>query len=246
MEAAVVLLTLACYSCAYFLWWRYGTPIFFFTLLAGHVGALASPLWMILYGVAYRTDLAVLSVVLDQPLLRAVFIASAWYYTLPAMVIFALYRFQWWSPGYVAGLITYGCFVLYHLALEVIGLRLNLWSYSAIGALPFGVPHALLSALMAALISLGLLYVLLIVERFAWASKLLVLVPGVLLLSLVVYGVLGAPLWFARLLSAQELLATQNWAVSIGMVSTVILLVWAIHIIAHGLKQVDQRFYGET
>lgn len=246
MEAAVVLFTLVCYGSAYVVWWRYESPLFFFALLSGHIGALASPLWMPLYGVVYRSDLAVVQVLFSQPLFRAVLIASAWFYTLPALAGLVLCRMRWWSSGYATSLIAYGIFLFYHLAVEMLGLQFNVWSYSTIGALPLGVPHALVSAVMGALISLVLLYVLLVINHFAWPSVLIVLLPATLMSSLIVHGVLGAPLWIARVLSTQELLATQNWAVSVGLISTILLLIWAIHIISRGLQRADQRLYSEA
>ncbi len=40
MQAANMLLTIACYGAAIYLWWRWRTPLFFFALLAGHITAL--------------------------------------------------------------------------------------------------------------------------------------------------------------------------------------------------------------
>lgn len=234
MEAAVVLLTLASYGLAGYLWWRDGTPIYACTLLSGHIAALVSPLWIVLYGVSYRSDLAVMSTMFAQPLLRPVFLASAWIYSLPALLVLYLYRSHWWSPGYLAGLLTYAIFLLYHLIIETLGLQMNVWSYSAVPALPLGISHALLSAVMAGGISLALLYGLLLIYQFAWLSMLVTLLPATLVLSLLIHGVLGAPLWIARLLTSQE------WAVSIGLVSTLALLGAAVHIIARGLENIDQ------
>ncbi|MFP4441472.1 MAG: hypothetical protein ACLFVO_29945 [Chloroflexaceae bacterium] len=235
MEAVVVLVTLACYGLAGFLTWRYQTPLFVFILLSGHIGALGSPLWSYLYNVFYQSDLVVMTTLLDVPLFRMVFIASAWFYTLPSMIVFALYRAHWWFPNYLSVVLTYAVFLFYHLIIETLGLRLSLWYYATTVELPFGFSHALISAVMAALISLALLHVLLIVYRFSWSSMLLVLLPTTLVLSLLVHGVLGAPLWIAQLLTVQ------SWATLIGLVTTLALLLWAGHIVARGLEQVYQR-----
>lgn len=235
MEAAVVLVTLACYGLAGFLTWRYRTPLFVFTLLSGHVGVLVSPLWNYLYSFLYRADLIVMGTVLDTPIYLIVFIASGWFYTLPALLVFALYLSQWWFPNYLSVVLTYAVFLFYHLIFETVGLRLNLWYYAAPTPLPFGFSHALVSAIMAALVSLALLYLLLLVYRSGWVSMLLFLLPGTLGLSLLIHGILGAPLWIAQLLTAQI------WATIIGMITTLALLLWAGHIIARGLQQMHQR-----
>ncbi len=233
MDVAVVLLTLTCYSLALFLWWRYQTPIYVFTLIGGHFAALGSPLWSFLYGIAYRSDFAVMLMIMDQPILRTLVIASAWFYPLPALLVFYLYQVRWWFPGYLTGLLTFMVFLLYYLVIETLGMRLNIWSYSDT-TLPFRIPSAVLAATMAALTSLALLYVLLAIYRYSWTSMVLTLFPAVLLLSLLVHGLLGAPLWITLLLQAQ------NWALGIGMISTLGLLAWATHILTKGLQRVDQ------
>ena len=124
--------------------------------------------------------------------------------------------------------------MIYHLIIETLGLRIQIWSY-ANTALPFSFPTPLLSSTMAALLSLALLYVLLSTYRYALVSMTLALLPATLVLSLFIHGLLGAPLWVSLLLQAQK------WAVSIGMISTLAFLAWALHILMLGLRQADQR-----
>jgi hypothetical protein len=93
---------------------------------------------------------------------------------------------------------------------------------------------------MAALISLILLYVLLLVRRFAWLSMLLTLLPATLLASLLVRGLLGGPLWVSLIINdLQEWVVAQDWVVQIGVVGTLALLIWAIHIVARSLSQIE-------
>jgi hypothetical protein len=240
MGFVVVLLTIVCYGLALFLWWSQQKPVFFLALLAGHVGALASPFWPLLYATSYRADMSVFLHMMDQPLPWLLFVASAWFYTLPALLVLYLYILQWWVAGYFTGLVTYGVFLFYHTVLESIGLRVGLWSYTNAIALPLGVSNALVSTLMAALISLIFLYVLLLTRRFSLISMLLVLVPSVLLITVLVRGVLGAPLWVALTLQDwQERLASQDWVVTLGALGTIVLLAWAVHIVARGLSRVE-------
>lgn len=233
MEVAVVLLTVLCYGLTIFLWWERRTPIFLFALLSGHIGALASPLWGLLYQSSYRANLAVLLSILDLPLPAVIFVASAWFYTLPGLLVFYLHSNRWWTPGYVVGLVTWGIFIFYHTIIESLGLRTGTWSYAQVGALPFGLSHALVSTLMAALISLLHLYGLLLIRRFSWPSMLLVLLPATLLASLFVRGVLGAPFWVVLIFSSGD------WIVQVGVVCTLTLIIWAVHIVVHGLSRLD-------
>lgn len=227
-EAAVILVTLACYIVAGFLWWYQRTPIYLCTLLSGHVSALAAPLWSYLYMIVYRPDLEVLITVLNIPLLRLPVIASAWWYTVPAMLVFWLYSTHWWFPNYLSVILTCIIFGLYHLMLETVAMQVGLWNYTA-PALPFDISHVQFAAIKGTLLSLNILYVLMVVQRFAWISMFLTLLPATLLLSLIIYGILGAPFWMARLLTTQE------WATMLGMLTTLGLFLWAGHIIAQGL-----------
>jgi hypothetical protein len=235
MEPLAVLVALACYGLAIYLWWSQKRPVFFVALLGGHLSALAAPLWSLLYDATYPANLETLFSVFDQPISTAQFMAAAWFYPLPALLVIYLYYIHWWFAGYFTALLTYAAFLFYHTILESIGLRLGLWSYSGAAALPLGISHALLSTIMAALISLALLYVLLLAHRSSLPGMLLVLLPAPLLLNLLVRGLLGAPLWVAQWITDPA------WIITIGTLSTLGLLVWAIHIVARGLSLIEKE-----
>ncbi|NJK80350.1 MAG: hypothetical protein HC876_14980 [Chloroflexaceae bacterium] len=86
---------------------------------------------------------------------------------------------------------------------------------------------------MSALISFGLLYVIMAVRRFSWVSMVVFLLPAALLLSILVRGLIGAPLWIVLSLDAE------TWAVTIGVVSTLILLGLGIHVFGEGLGKIE-------
>ncbi|NJK80349.1 MAG: hypothetical protein HC876_14985 [Chloroflexaceae bacterium] len=135
MEFLVILLTLICYVAAVFLWWYHQTPLYLLTLVSGQVGSLASPLWTALYESSYRSNLSIFGTILGQPVYSLQVIAATWYYTLPALVVYFLYRSRWWFSGYFTALLTYGGFLFYHTILESIGLRSNIWNYTTQAAL---------------------------------------------------------------------------------------------------------------
>lgn len=255
MEKGVIILTISAYGIAWILWWRDGSPAYLIALIAGQCGSLLSPLWQSLYGFVYDQRLPILYTFLGNTLPRPIFLA-AWSIMVPPLAIFFLFRHRWWFAGYTTSLITLILFVLYHLLIEVVGVRAGWWCYTGQSALPFmasqspnapelctattllGVPLTVLSASMNGLISLGLLSVLLLTQRYAWSSLILILTPMPVLLSLFVYGLLGAPLYTALLLGAQ------SWANALGLVGTLGLLLWGAHIIATSLHQ--QRNWRQT
>lgn len=166
MELAATLLLIVCYGAAGYLAWAQRTPLYLLALISGHLGALISPLWRVLYGVSYSLDLPTVQTLLGQPVPWPVILGSGWYYTLPALVVFFLFSTRWWFPGAITGVLTYMTFLLYHLLIEAVGLRSRAWSYGEI-SLPLGFSAPLLAALMASLISYGVLYALLAAHRFA-------------------------------------------------------------------------------
>lgn len=237
MQTAVVLLTLICYGVAAYLWWQEQTPHYLLCLLGGHVSALLSPLWVLLYGVTYHSTLGTLRDLFGQPLYRDVVVGAAWFYPLPALCVFFLYQRRWWFPGYITGLFTYILLLLYHLIVQALGTRFGVWRYTLATPYPFGLSPSFIAAVMAALVSLGLVYTLLLTQRYAWQSALIVLLPAPFVLSLLVHGLLGASLWVPLLLDAPL------WATMIGLLATVALLLWAIHLGAWSLGRIDRRFH---
>jgi hypothetical protein len=230
MVFATALLLIICYGLAAYLGWLQRTPIYLFAIAAGHLSALATPLWRTLYGIEYNPGLSTVETLLGQAVPLAVVLGAGWYYPLPALVVFYLASTRWWFPGALTGVLTYLIFLLYHLLIETIGLRTQTWTYELM-LLPLNLSTPLLTAIMSGLISYGLLYVLLAVGRSTWPSMLLAVLPAATLLSLLVHGLLGAPLWVAVMLDGQD------WAVLAGLLSALVLLVWAAQIITAGIKR---------
>jgi hypothetical protein len=230
MQFLAALLLIVCYGLAAYLGFMQRTPIYLFAIVAGHIGALASPLWSALYGIRYSLDLSTVRTLLDQAIPATVLIGAGWFYALPALVVFYLFSTRWWFPGALTGLLTYAVFLLYHLFVETLGLRTQLWVYSG-SELPLNFSAPLLAALMSGLVSYGLLYVLLAVHRGTWVSMALAILPATLLLSLLVHGLLGAPLWIALLLDGAA------WAVLAGFLSALVLLAWAVQIVTGGISR---------
>ena len=252
MQLGVILLTVGVYGLAAYLWWREHSANYVMALLAGNLMALLSPLWQSLYGFSYNSQLPALFMLLGHPLPRTIFMA-AWTIMLPPLVIFYLYRHNWWYSSYATGLLTFALFVVYFLVIEMSGVRAGWWCYSGRTSLPlgllqlgqpvtaqtcygpplsFGLSVTFLAALMNGLVALGLLSALLLTHRYAWTSLVFILLPIPLLLSLFVNGLLGAPLYAALVLQAQA-----SWAGALGLLGTLGLLAWGAHIVAGSLGQ---------
>ena len=228
MEPGILLFTIGAFGVAGFLAWRDHQPHYLFALAAGQIATLLSPLWQRLYGFSYDPSLGALFSVLDRSLPTLVFLAG-WTLMLPPLAIFFLYQRRWWFSGYFTGALTFVLFTLYHVLVETIGVRAGWWGYADNGALPFNISVTLLAGLMNGLVSLGGLAVLLITRHYAWPMLLAVVLPTPLLMSVLVHGLLGAPLYTVVLLRAQ------SWAAAIGMIGTLGLVLWGAHIIASEL-----------
>lgn len=231
MELAATLLLLICYGLAAYLAWAEGTPLYLIALVAGHLSSIASPLWRLLYGVNYSLDLTIIQMLLGQSAPLSVIIGAGWYYPLPALVIYYLYSVRWWFPGIVSGVITYIFMLFYYLLIEILGLRAQIWGYT-LPRLPLGLSAPLVAAPMSALVAYGLLYGLLLVHRHTWQGMLMLILPAPLVLSLLVHGLLGAPLWVALLFNGQPPV------VLAGLICTLLLMVWAGQIITSGLRRI--------
>ncbi len=242
MEVAVILLTLCAYGLAVYLWVREHAPNYLVAMLGAQLATLLSPFWQALYGFSYDSRLPTLyRLAIDERLQsltqlqeyglpRAVFL-GAWVGIVPALLVFYLFRHRWWFPGYVTSLLTFCLFIVYHLLIEIIAQRQGLLSYIGPARSPLGVPPLLLSALMNGLVSLGVLAALLLTRRYSIVSLLWIVLPIPLALALLVYGLLGAPLYTALILQAQ------SWAGAIGLVGTLLLLLSGAHIVAGSLER---------
>ncbi|MBC8161974.1 MAG: hypothetical protein H7Z42_12225 [Roseiflexaceae bacterium] len=87
MQLIIVMLTLAMYGLAAYLWRRDGVANYVIALAAGQLGTLLAPLWQTLYSFEYAVSLAPLFRVFGQDLPRTV-IFGGWQAVLPAPVIF--------------------------------------------------------------------------------------------------------------------------------------------------------------
>lgn len=230
MELGIILFTIGAYGVAGFLAWRDRQPHYLIALIAGQIATLCSPLWQRLYGFDYDPVFGALFSALDRSLPLPIFLAG-WTMMLPPLAIFYLYQRRWWFSGYLTGALTFTLFALYHVLIETIGVRAGWWQYTGVGELPLDLSATVLAGLMGGLVSLGGLATLLITRHYALPMLAAVMLPAPLLMSVLVHGLLGAPLYTVLLLRAQ------SWAGAIGMLGTLGLLLWGAHIVASELAR---------
>lgn len=230
MELGIILFTIGAYGVAAFLAWRDRQPHYLIALVAGQLATLFSPIWQRLYAFSYNPAFGELFNALDRPLPTSIFLAG-WTLMLPPLAIFYLFQRRWWFSGYLTGALTFVLFTLYHVLVETIGVRAGWWQYTGLDQLPLDLSATLLAGLMGGLVSLGGLATLLITRHYALPMLLAVMLPIPLLMSVLVHGLLGAPLYTVLLLRAQ------SWAGAIGMIGTLGLLLWGAHIIASELAR---------
>jgi hypothetical protein len=240
MEIGVILLTLGAYGLAIYQGLRERTALYAVALLAGQISTLPSPLWQLLYQFQYQSFLTPLYIVFEHPLPRAIFLAG-WTALLPPLLVVVLTQRQRWAASYAAALLLFTLFLIYHLVIEAIGIRSVWWNYRS-PSLPLGLSSDLLAAIMNALVSLGALAALQMTRRHTLFSLLIFVLPIPLLLRLLVHGLLGAPIFTVLLIrSFLPELSPESWADTIGTLGTIILLGWAVHLVAVTLARQGEQ-----
>jgi hypothetical protein len=243
MELGVIILTLGVLGLAVFQGLRERTTLYVVALVAGMVSTLPSPLWQLLYGFAYQPALAPILSLFGNPLPRTVFFAG-WLVMFPALLTIALSQRRAWFTSYLAAILLFSIFLVYHILIETIGTRSGWWGY-ANPLLPLNIASTMLAAIMNALVSLGVLAALQVTRHYTIGSMLIFLLPIPVLLRLFVHGLLGAPIFTGLLLRTYlPSLVTESWADLIGALGTLALLVWAIHLVASTLARQGEASFG--
>jgi hypothetical protein len=240
MEIGVLILTFGAYGLAIFQGLRDRTALYVVALLAGQVSTLPSPLWQILYQFSYQPGIASVVDLFGKPLPRSILLAG-WLILLPPLVVIITSQQRRWFANYSVALLLYTLFFGYHMLIEVVGTRAGWWSYQG-AILPLGLSGVLLAALTNALVSLGCLAALELTRRYTLASLLVFLLPIPLLLRLLVHGLLGAPTFTVLLIRAfLPELSPESWADTIGVLGTLILSGWAVHLVATTLARQGEQ-----
>lgn len=228
-----LIITLVFYAAAGWLWWQQRNPLYILALLASQLSTWLDPVWRLLYTLQTVPGLGSLIAALATPFDPIRSLPAAWPDPLPALIIVGLYLYRWWTPGLGSGLFTFVVFVSFQLLISILNLR-PATPPLLLQTLPFGVRVELLAALMSATMSYGLCYVFLTVQNYSWPSMAVAILPMPTLFSVLIYGVIGAPLLIGRLLPDGE------WPGRIGLILTLALLGWCVYIISSALNRLDR------
>ncbi|GIV95775.1 MAG: hypothetical protein KatS3mg057_0432 [Herpetosiphonaceae bacterium] len=229
IQKLILVITILLYLGAAYTWFQEGWYRFFLVLLVSHLTALFDPLWQRLYAYSYEPPVTEVLTIFDRPLPVFILIGAAWFYSFPALVLFYFYRRRWWPRHYITGVIAFMSMLLYHLIGQGLALRSEIWSFDQVGMLPLDLPYPLFTAALAALVSLLNLYLLIATRHYALPALIRDLVGGLVSAPILVYGILGAPFWLPQMLEQP------SWVVGLGLVMTVGLVIWVIHLTCWGL-----------
>ena len=236
MQTFFIILTLAFYLLAGFMIYQQRSYRYLIVLALGHLTALFDPLWQRLFAYTWDGNLSTVAEVGRFPIPTFFFLMSSWFYALPALVLFYIYRRGWWPRHYFTGIVAYMSMLLYHLLIQgLLGRGDTPLRTFDKPNLPLTFPFELLVALLAALISLLLLYLLIATRHYPWTTLIPIVLGALLGTSLLVYGVLGAPFWLPQRLNQAPTVAGAGLLVTIGVV------VWAAHLACWGLHATRQQ-----
>ncbi len=232
MEIVLILATiLAIIACVLF-GMATKTQVFVLVALAAMISGAGSALWHWLYGIVYANTL--LEFVGDQVPLVA--FLGGWVMVFPALLIFATLRRRFGEISYIQSWgIAISVFVFFWM-IEGIGVQVGMWSYdNEISAL--GVPMNILLALLHTLNAMILLRMLFEYWRVSFAVTLQL--PLIWLgLQILTYGIIGSPYYAMSFLTGSSVMT------GFGLLSTMVLVGWGLHIVMQGLSSLQSNLGG--
>lgn len=193
------------------------SSLFVCVVVAAMIGGIASPLWHLLYGIVYSPGLYFL-VGNSMPLAA---ILGGWMMVFPTLIVFATMRRMFAQIGYLGTWGIIGLFVAYFWIFESLGVYWQIWSYDN-EVTAIGVPTSLFMALLHTLCAVILLRVLYEYWRIPTISTLPI-IPIVLGLQALCYGIIGAPFYAMSWLTGESILT------AFGLLCTVAVIAWGIH-----------------
>ncbi len=230
MPTLMILITIILYGAALYLWVRQRSYRYTVVLAGGHLMALLEPLWQRLYYYSYTPSSSDLTL-MGKAVPLYIVLSMSWLFALPALALFFAQRQRWWPRHYLAGLAAFVSLVLYHVIIQGLARLTDLWKYT-LDAPHWGsnaLLYQLFLALMGALVSMIIVYALVATRYYAAEIAVPVLIGSMFVAPLLVYGILGAPFWLPRLIEPS------TWILRGGVVVTLGLIAWVVHLACWGL-----------
>lgn len=232
MEIVLILATILALAACVLFGMATRTQVFILVALTAMVGGAGSVLWHWLYGVVYA-DTLIDFIGNYVPLVAFV---GGWVMVFPALVIFATLRRRFGQISYAQSwLIALGVFLFFWM-IEGIGVSIGLWSYdNEISAI--GIPMGVLLALLHTLNAMILLRMLFEYWRVTFVTTLQL--PLIWLgLQILTYGIIGAPYYVMSFLTGSSVMT------AFGLLSTIVLVGWGLHIVMQGLASLQNNLGG--
>jgi hypothetical protein len=229
MSVLLAVITLLVYGLAIFLFLREGTLRYLLVLLAGHIAMLSTPLWARLYRFVITEETGLSIFGLAQVPWNLV-LGGGVLLVLPALIFYYGLRHGFWACHYAALWGTYIVFALYFLVYERLFAGLISLQGSVLEVLddtPFPAPFMI--ALLLAGVSLGIVYVVVSTRHFAFHIAVMPLLLSGLISMLVFLGIFASPLWIISLIGLTEV---SMWAIWGGILISLGLVLWGIHLLA--------------
>jgi len=203
------------------------SPLFVCVAVTAMVTGLFSPLWHWMYGIVYASEL----VYLVGRTLPLVAFLGGWVMVLPAIVIFATLRRLLVDIGYLGMWGVAGIVFLFFWSIEGLGAQFGIWSYdNEVTAL--GVPVTLYLALLHTLCAVIVLRMMFEYWRVSVGTTLQI-IPIIFGLQIFCYAVIGSPFY------AMSLLTGASGLTAFGLICSILLILWGIHIAITSLLQIQ-------
>jgi hypothetical protein len=203
------------------------SPLFVCVAVTAMLTGLFSPLWHWMYGIVYASEL----VYLVGRTLPLVAFLGGWVMVLPAIVIFATLRRRLVDIGYLGMWGVAGIVFLFFWSIEGLGAQFSIWSYdNEVTAL--GVPVTLYLALLHTLCAVIVLRMMFEYWRVSVGTTLQI-IPIIFGLQIFCYAVIGSPFY------AMSLLTGASGLTAFGLICSILLILWGIHIAITSLLQIQ-------
>ena len=200
-------------------------------LMAGTITTVLEPLWGRLLGIGPFVPGDILRVGTTYTVPIWTLLGGGVLLALPPLVIAYGLRHHWWVQHYAVAWVFFISFVLFFLFVMVLESRWGVMFFARPQLPRSGLPETLLQAFLLAGISYGILYTFVATRHYALRIAFVSLLASGLAASVLLLGILCSPFWVARLLHQRDQI------VLLGAGVSVLLVVWAIHLLASGLHE---------